>query len=153
LRYVPPPAEPSQVPPPLAIQPRESLPVPDRWRIMQGLGLRHPWIDPYNQNVLKGDLPVYRDWFVSLGVVSDTLAEFRRLPIPVGPQTTDRPGSNDVFGHGKQSTLAETLIVSLAAIKGNTTFKPPDYEFRLVPVFNFNRSDVEEVRALRVDPR
>src|SRR4030095_15027152 len=31
--------------------------------------------------------------------------------------------------------------------------KPPDYEFRIVPAFNFNRSQVEEVRALRVDPR
>jgi hypothetical protein len=59
----------------------------------------------------------------------------------------------DVFGAGKQSTLVETIIVSLAVIKGDTTFKPPDYEFRLVPAFNFNRSEVEELRALRVDPR
>jgi hypothetical protein len=90
---------------------------------------------------------------VSLGVVSDTLMEFRRLPTPVGPQTTARPDSVNVFGYGRQSTLAQTLIVSLALIKGDTTFKPPDYEFRLVPAFNVNRSQVEEVRALRVDPR
>jgi hypothetical protein len=152
-RYVPPPPDPSQVPPPMPAAPRQTLPVPDRWRIMRGLGMDSPWFDPYNQNLLKGDLPVVRDWFVNVGVVSDTLAEFRALPTPVGPQTSERPGSLDVFGRGDQSTLAQTFIVSLAAIKGNTTFKPPDYEIRLVPAFNVNRSEVEEVRALRVDPR
>jgi hypothetical protein len=169
-RYVPPPADPSQVAPPTPASRREILSVPDRWRILQGLGGRTPWYDPYNINVLKGDLPVADegwlrerfpdlarrlspDWFLSVGLVSDTLAEFRRLPTPVGPQTTERPGSYDVFGRGKQHTLAETLIVSLALLKGDTTFKPPDYEFRLVPAFNVNRSEVQEVRALRIDPR
>ena len=169
-RYFPPPVDPKQVPSPALDAKRETLAVPDRWRIMQALGFRAPWFDPYNQNVLKGDLPVASepwfgerfpklaeklapDWFVSLGAVSDTLVEARRLPTPVGAQTTERPGSVDVFGYGRQSSVAETLIVSMALIKGNTTFKPPDYEFRLVPAFNVNRSQVEEVRALRVDPR
>jgi hypothetical protein len=152
-RYVPPPPDPSQVPPPTAAAPREALPVPDRWRIMRALGMQSSWIDPYNQNLLKGDLPVVRDWFVNVGVVSDTLFEFRALPTPVGPQASERPDSLDVFGRGKQSTFAQTVVLSLAAIKGDTTFKPPDYEVRLVPVLNFNRSEVEELRALRVDPR
>jgi hypothetical protein len=145
--------DPSQVPAPAGSLPRESVPVADRWRIMQSLGMKRPWFDPYNQNVVKGDLPVVGDWFVIVGVISDTLAEFRRLPTPVGPQTSQRPDSLDVFGRGKQSTLAQTFIVSAAAIKGDTTFKPPDYELRIVPAFTFNRSEVEEVRALRVDPR
>jgi hypothetical protein len=152
-QYFPPPVDPSQVPAPAASLPRASVPVADRWRIMQSLGLRGRWFDPYNQNLLKGDLPVVRDWFVVLGVISDTLVELRRLPTPVGPQTSQRPDSLDTFGRGRQSTFAQTVIVSLAAIKGDTTFKPPDYELRLVPAFNFNRSEVEEVRALRVDPR
>ncbi len=153
LRYFPPPVDPAQVPSPAPSAPRDTLPVTDRWRIMQGLGLRSPWFDPYNQNVLKGDLPVWRDWFVNVGAVSDTLVEARRLPTPVGPQTTERPDSVDVFGRARHSTVVQSVIVSLAAIKGDTTFKPPDYELRLVPVFNVNRSQVEEVRALRVDPR
>ncbi|QJR15019.1 hypothetical protein [Usitatibacter palustris] len=154
LRYVPPVPDSLQVPPPRPSERREMLPVPDRWRIMQALGFKWPWYDPYNQNVLKGDLPIRApDWFVNVGVVSDTLYEARRLPTPVGSQPTSRDGAIDVFGQGKQSTFSETLIVSLALIKGNTTFKPPDYEFRIVPAFNFNRSEVEELRALRVDPR
>ena len=169
VEFFPPPADPSQVPAPLPATPRESLPVPDRWRIMQALGVKFPPTDPYNQNILKGDLPIgddpwFRerfpdlarrlspDWFFNLGVVSDTLVEARRLPTPVGAQATARPGAYDVFGQGKQTTVAETLIVSLGLIKGDTTFKPPDYEFRFVPVFNVNRSQVDEVRALRVDP-
>jgi hypothetical protein len=169
-RYFPPPVDPAQVPAPLPEVRRETLPVPDRWRIMQALGFKSPWFDPYNQNVLKGDLPVANepwlrehfpgladklapDWFVNLGAVSDSLGEARRLPTPVGPQTTLQPGSVDVFGRGKQSTLSETLIVSMALIKGDTTFKPPDYEFRIVPAFNLNRSEVDELRVLRVDPR
>ena len=45
-RYVPPPPDPSKVSPPTPFMRRESLPVPDRWRIMQGLGQRYPWYDP-----------------------------------------------------------------------------------------------------------
>ncbi|MEE4251637.1 MAG: hypothetical protein V2I38_13680, partial [Alcanivoracaceae bacterium] len=35
----------------------------------------------------------------------------------------------------------------------DTVFRPPDWEFRFIPVFNFNRSEVEEARALYIDPR
>ena len=170
LQYVPPLPDSSQVPPPMATLPREQLPVADRWRIMRSLGVNAPWYDPYNPNVLKGDLPIageawFRerlpraaealgpDWFVNLGIVSDTLLEARRLPTPVGPQATADAGSLDVYGRESQTVATETLIVSMALIKGDTTFKPPDYEFRLVPAFNVNRSEVEELRALRIDPR
>ncbi len=153
LRFFPPPIDPAQVVPPTPSARRETLSVPDRWRIMRALGFSFPWYDPYNPNVLKGDLPVLRDWFVNVGVVSDTLVEARRLPTPVAPQSSTRPGALDHFGAGRQSTVAQTAIVSLALIKGNTTFKPPDYELRIVPAFNVNTTRVEENRALRIDPR
>ena len=154
LRYFPPPVDPQQVPAPQPVQPRETLPVPDRWRIMQGLGYQHPWYDPYNQNTLKGDLPISAgsDWFLNLGAVSDTLLEARRLPTPVPPQASTQPGSVDIFGRGKQSTFAETLIVSASLIKGDTTFRPPDLELRLTPAFNVNRSKAQEDRVLFADP-
>ena len=72
---------------------------------------------------------------------------------PVGAQSTLDPGSNDQFGRGKQSQFVENLILSLALIKGDTTFRPPDFELRVVPVINFNRTDVGEVRVTNVDPR
>lgn len=170
VEFFPPAADPKQVPGPLPAAVRESVPLPDRWRIMQALGFKFPWHDPYNQNILKGDIPIgddpwlkekfpllaekfHGEWFSNVGVISDSLVEFRRLPTPVAPQTSIRPQSDDIFGQGKQSTVSQTLIVSLALIKGNTTFRPPDYEFRFVPAFNFNQSRTEENRALRVDPR
>ena len=158
LQYQLPPIDPAQVPPPEADVRRESLPVPDRWRIMESLGQRHGRWDPYNSNVLKGDKPFQRfaawgpDWFLALGAISDSLVELRRLPTPVGAQSSERPGSNDVFGFGRQSTVNQNFIFSAAIIKGDTTFKPPEYEFRIVAAVNANRSQAQEVRVLRVDP-
>ena len=147
--------DPAQVPPPAPMLPRETVPVPDRWRLVDELGVVHQrWFDPYNPNALKGDRPVWGgDWFVNVGAISDTLYEARRIPTPVGAQSTLDPGSNDQFGRGMQSQLVENLILSLALIKGDTTFRPPDFEFRIVPVINFNRTDLGEVRVTNVDPR
>ena len=150
--------DPSRVEPPSPLYRSEEIPIPDRWRLVKALGLLpYKLIDPYNPNVLKGDLPVLekelgKDWFFSLAAVSDTLFEARRLPTPTGAQSTLNPGSNFTFGRGRQTTLAETGILSLALIKGNTTFRPPDYEFRFVPVFNFNRTMTQEVRAININP-
>ena len=136
----------------------EELPIRDRWRLVKALGLL-PYnpLDPYNPNELKGDLPVLenelgKDWFFNLGLVSDTVFEARRLPTPVGAQSTATPGSNGTFGKGRQTTFVETAIVNLSLVKGNTTFKPPEYEFRFVPVFNFNRTTTQEVRAVNINP-
>ena len=147
--------DPKQVPPPAPILPRETVPIPDRWRLVDALGVVHQrWYDPYNPNELKGDRPFYgEDWFLNLGVISDTVYEARKLPTPIGAQSTQRARSDDQFGYGKSSTFNENLIVSLSYLKGDTTFKPPEFEFRLVPVINFNYSRVQEVRSLNIDPR
>lgn len=154
LEPIIPTIDPRQVPPPERYVPRETVPVPDRWRLVDQLGIvNQRWYDPYNPNTLKGDRPVIgEDIFFSLGVISDTVYEARRLPTPVA-QSAERAESNDQFGRGKQSTFAETLIVSLSLLRGDTTFKPPEWEIRLVPVINYNVSEAEEVRALRIDPR
>jgi hypothetical protein len=149
--------DPSQVSPPEPWMRRESLPVRDRWRILRSLEmLPYKSWDPYNPNLLKGDLPiadgVLQGWFFNLAAISDTLLELRRLPTPVGAQSTLRPGSLGQFGNGAQSTLAQTVIVSLSLIKGDTVFRPPDYEIRLVPVVNVNRTRTEELRAVNADP-
>lgn len=148
--------DPAQVPPPQPNLPREAVAVPDRWRIMQSLGFKFPLYDPYNQNPLKADLPVLRDvlgpeWFFNLNVISDTLLEARRFPVPVPPATATRPGQTSIFGDGDQTIFAQNLIVSLSLIKGNTTFRPPDYEFRFVPVFNYTDVRTEEDRLLKIN--
>lgn len=159
LKYELPPIDPRQVEPPTPLVPRESVPLPDRWRIMDILGFKFPWYDPYNHNVWKGDKPFEpfakwgSDWFLALSGISDTLIESRRLPTPVGAQSSDRPGALDLFGRTRQNVFVETIILSIGVIKGNTTFKPPDYEFRFVPAIQVNHARIQEVRGLRIDPR
>jgi hypothetical protein len=150
--------DPTRVPPPSPMLPREEVPVRDRWRIVQSLGLL-PYNprDPYNPNELKADLPVLQkklgdDWFFNLTAISDTLFEARQLPTAVGVQSTETPGANGTFGNGRQSAFVETGILSLSLIKGNTVFRPPDYEIRFVPVVNFNRVTTQEVRAVNINP-
>lgn len=159
LKYPLPPIDPTKVEPPAPYHVRESISVPDRWRIMESLGFKFPWYDPYNPNVWKGDKPFTplakwgSDWFVALSAISDTLVESRRLPTPVGAQSSDRAAANDVFGRNRQNVLVQTIILSGALVKGNTTFKPPDYEFRIVPAIQINHARIQEVRGVRIEPR
>jgi hypothetical protein len=78
--------------------------------------------------------------------------EPRTFPIPVGVQTTQRPGSNDVFGKNDSLLLAQTFILGASLTKGSTVFKPPDVEYRLTLAFNANYVDVSERRVLFVEP-
>ncbi len=159
LKYELPPIDPKQVEPPTPLMPRESIPLPDRWRIMDTLGFKFPWYDPYNHNVWKGDKPFEPfakwgpDWFLALSGISDSVFESRRLPTPVGAQSSLNAGAVDLYGRTRQNVFVQTIILSVGIIKGNTTFKPPDYEFRLVPAIQVNHARIQEVRGLRIDPR
>ena len=135
--------------------PHPVVPVPDRYRIVEAIGVNERWFDPYNQNTLKGDRPILgtKDWFFSFGLISDTVYEPRRLPTPVSPQTSRSAGALDVFGGRDQTIFSETLITAFVLYKGDTAFKPPDHEFRLTLAFNYNRVEVEEDRVLSIDPR
>ncbi|HMO73715.1 MAG TPA: hypothetical protein PKD99_07010 [Sphingopyxis sp.] len=159
----------------------DQLPVPDRWRLIESLGVvRERWFDPYHQNTYKGDRAICipteeeqerrarlgearcktpkflglkgEDWFFIVNAVSDTVFEPRTFPIPVGVQTTSRPGSLDVFGKNRSFVLAQTFIGGVALIKGSTAFKPPDVEYRLTLAYQANYVDVPERRVLDVRP-
>jgi hypothetical protein len=167
-----------RAPPPEAF-PTDQLPLPDRWRILTSLCpqkggdrslltvfsamrdvCRSP-LDPYHQNRLKGDIPLGEgrpgflkedDWFLNLGMVSDTVLEPRTFPIPVGVQTTTRPGSLDVFGEDASFVFSQTFIASASLIKGQTAFMPPHVEYRVALAFNYNYAKVPERRVLFVEP-
>lgn len=132
----------------------EAVAMPDRWRIVDALGYEERWYDPYNRNVLKGDKPVMgEDWFFSLNVVSDTVYEVREVATPVGLIATQNPGSNDVFGSNDQWAVIQNLSTEFVLYKGNTVFKPPDWEFRFTPVLSYTYTEFEEVGSANVDPR
>lgn len=135
--------------PPIENSASDFVPLPDRWRMFYA----GKWYDPYNQNVLKGDIPVFgQDWFTEVSIISDTLYESRRVPVPVGFASTKRANSNNVFGNGDQWAFVQNVITSFGFIKGNTTFKPPDFELRVAPIFNFNHVEVSEEGLVKADP-
>lgn len=140
-------------PPPPRLGPDEFIPIPDRWRLINDLGLvKERWYDPYNRNILKADRPFYDDWFFSLGVISDSIFEPRSIPTPVSLQGGATAGSNGIFGDPEQFTFSHNLVLAAVVFKGDTVFRPPDYEFRFTPVINYNYTKVHEFRATNLNP-
>jgi len=129
--------------------------VPDRWRVLDNLGLNQENLfNPYAQNTLKGDKPIRgHEEFLVISGISDTVFEPRHVITPVAPQATNDPNAVSIFGGDRQSVFAQTFTLGLVYLKGDTTFRPPDWELHLTPAFQFNRVEVEENRVLRIDPR
>ncbi|WP_340108812.1 hypothetical protein [Pikeienuella sp. HZG-20] len=157
------------LPPPRAAGPDDFLPVPDRWRLVDTLGIiKENPLNPYEQNTLKGDKPVWEgscfpflepvlgesetDCFLVLLGISDTVIEPRSFPTPTGVQTTQRSGTDDLFGKPDQILFNQNFIHGFSLINGDTAFRPQDIEFRYTGVLNGNFADVEEKRVLRADP-
>ena len=133
------------------------LPIPDRWRIGfppdYRQNTRGSFLDPYHQNVLKGDYPIIgQDIFLDLTLTSDTLFEARRLPTPSGVSAA-KPNSFPFFGEGRQQLISENLILSIDLFQGDTGYKPRDWDVRITPVFNENYIDVSENAIVNPDVR
>ena len=128
--------------------------IPDRWRIVTAVGYPENLWDPYNgNNVLKGDRPAFgKDWFFALNLISDSTFEYRNIPTPVPGATSSDAGALDVLGSPDQTAFTQNFLIEAVLYKGETVFKPPDYEIRFLPVINLTRVDVEEPGALFVDP-
>lgn len=128
--------------------------IPDRWRLVSALGYPERWWDPYNgNNVLKADRPAFSaDWFFQFSAISDSTFEGRSIPTPVATATSPSPGTLDVLGDPAQTAFTQNVITEFVLYKGDTVFRPPDYEFRFIPVFNLTHVEVGETGVLKVDP-
>jgi hypothetical protein len=145
---------PAAVLPPQSVATSVSVAIPDRWRILDALGRPENVFDPYNTNTLKADKPIFgEDWFFNFGAISDTLYEPSRIPTPVSAVASTSPGSNNTFGRYGQSFFSQQEIVTASLIEGNTAFKPPDFELRITPVFNFNHTSVGELGVININPQ
>ncbi len=153
LSYEPTPCDASRLPPSPLEQSGALQGLPDRWRLIESIGIPDNWIDPYHgNNPLKGDRPLFgEDWFLALIGVSDSVIEPRQFPLPVGGPVTERAGSLDTFGEGRQQVYAQTFALETVLYKGDTVFKPPDWEFRVTPVVNVNHVVVEERGVLKAN--
>src|SRR4029450_4139745 len=63
------------------------------------------------------------------------------------------PRSSEFFGRGDQIFFSHNAIVSFELFKGDTAFKPRDWEFRVTPVFSVNYLDSRETGVVNIDVR
>jgi len=161
---------------PSSVIPRESqsdshfVPVEDRWRLgfadwdryEKGfpLGEDYPykkghWLDPYNQNVLKGDYPIIgQHTFFNLTITNLTTFQGQEVPTATTPfESTLHPNQSEFFGDNDQSVYFHPIFFSLELFHGDAGFKPFDWMVRLTPVVNWNVLNVDELAVINPDVR
>jgi hypothetical protein len=150
LALLPQEGEPKTVGEPL----QDAVPVPDRWRIpFPDYPLNEPGrlYDPYRQNILKGDYPVLgQNIFAVITAKSDTTVETRRVPVPSGVSTVNG-GSPSFFGDGDQQLFIQDLAGTIEIYKGDTAFRPRDWEVRVTGVMNWTYLEVQENGVVNPD--
>ncbi len=147
-----PATNPDALPAPSSDLDYRTVPIPDRTRIVDALGVPDDPLNPYRQSTLKGDRPVFDDWYVELSAVTDTLYEARAVPVPNDTVVANDKTGNDQFGKPRQSFFSQTLVPTFSIIKGDTTFRPPDFEFTVTPAVSFTHLGVEELGVVDIDP-
>ena len=115
---------------------------------------RARWYNPYDQNVLKGDVPVIgNDYFIILSAVSTTGVELRRTPSGNNVSSTN-PNSNNFFGRPESFSFGETLQVSFEFLKGQTVFRPRSWAIKISPTFSLpNYLNARENGIVNIDVR
>ncbi|HYM62484.1 MAG TPA: hypothetical protein VEZ11_16500 [Thermoanaerobaculia bacterium] len=110
-------------------------------------------LDPYNQNLFKGDIPIRgTDTFLVLTGVSDTLAESRTLPTPSGV-SAQKPASIGFFGNDQQNFFNQNIAVSADVFQGDTAFKPVLQRLKATVILNINFLSVQENALVKPDVR
>lgn len=156
----------SQTTPP---KPADTQEVRDRWRLgfpeydrygdkgARGRDIpfkRNRWYQPYDQNVLKGDKPIFgNDYFLILSGVSTSQVEIRRTPSGNNVSSAN-PNSNNFFGRPESLSFSQTIQLSVEFFKGQTVFKPRDWALKISPTFSVpNYLNARENGIVNIDVR
>lgn len=132
-----------------AISPDFITPRSNRWRLpSQKLN----FLNPYSQNILKGDFPIIGDdIFLIFTGISDSLFEFREIPVPTNISSAD-PGSPGFFGGDDQYFLRQNFFFRFELLQGDTAFKPPSWIFVANIAFNVPEYlNAEETGVVDID--
>jgi hypothetical protein len=132
------------------------VPTSDRWRIGYPEDPRFErgkWYNPYRQNVLKGDYPIFgQSNFLVLNLDSDSLFIGRRLPLP-SDVSSQRPDSAEFFGRGVNAFFRQNFNLSIEWFNGDAAFKPINWRFRFTPTLNINWLNTQENGIANIDVR
>lgn len=110
-------------------------------------------LDPYQQNILKGDYPIIGDdIFFVLTLISDSTFEARAAPTPRGIQGREQFGL-DFFGNARQEFINQSFVGTVELFRGATAFRPRDWELRFTGVYNINFTHLQEFNNLNIDNR
>src|SRR5262249_50731645 len=125
-------------------------PITDRWRIgFPGYEIEPRYheghiYNPYRQNVLKGDYPIFGQHnFFLRNAGSESFVTAKRSPVPSNV-AAKRPESEEFFGRGGQFFYNQNFILSMELFHGDTSFKPVDWRIHVTPVFNINYLHTQE---------
>jgi hypothetical protein len=134
-----PKCDPTRMPSPTGAPLPEPAAVPDRWRLVEALGRPVNLVNPYEaSNPLKGDRPTFgEDGFMNLSATTNTLLEPRLVP------TTQAISPEPVTGAIRTRTrdemfLSQTVAFDAVLYKGDTVFRPPDWQVRFSPAINYS---------------
>ncbi|HZN12141.1 MAG TPA: hypothetical protein VFC61_10700, partial [Blastocatellia bacterium] len=130
--------------------------ITDRWRIGFPEDPRYKRgeiINPYRQNVLKGDYPVLgQHTFLNVTLASESTFNLRRLPVPQDVSSA-RPGSFEFFGRGRQEFFNQNFTYSLDLFHGDASFKPVDWRLKVTGITNLNFLRTQERGIVKIDVR
>ena len=128
----------------------------DRWRIGFPPDQRYQkggLLNPYNQNVLKGDYPIFgQNNFLVLTAESESLVNAKRIPVPSNV-ASQRPASSEFFGRGGQLAFSQYFVITAELFHGDTAFKPINWRIHITPVFNVNYLHTQENGLVNADVR
>ena len=150
------PATQSGVPANAAQELPDFEPLLNRWLIQPppyDLNVTGHWWDPYNQNVLKGDYPVWgNDVFLRLTGISTTQLEGRSAPTASGASAKNA-GSFDFFGQNDAFIYDQKFAARVEVQKGATAYRPFDWRLGLEGVVDVNYFSVWENGSVSPDVR
>lgn len=115
---------------------------------------RNRWYQPYDQNVLKGDYPIFgNDYFLILSGVSTSQLDIRRTPSGNNVSSAN-PNSNNFFGRPESLSFNQTVQVSVEFFKGQSVFKPREWAIKISPTFSVpNYLNARENGIVNIDVR
>lgn len=112
------------------------------------------WYNPYDQNVIKGDRPIFGDdYFIVVSGASTSGIEIRRTPSGNNVSSAE-PDSNNFFGRPESLSFNQTVQLSFEFFKGQTVFRPRSWAIKVSPTFSIpNYLNARENGIVNIDVR